>query len=128
GPAGPGVLAQAPGSVDGRLKGTEPGGVIFARYGQPAIGLRHLEQVTSAVLLTSSPSVADRNRAAATAFQELAAAIDGAAKGSFRALVEADGFAEWFATVSPLEEIGGLRIGSPPPPRQPPGGGRRRGG
>jgi phosphoenolpyruvate carboxylase len=114
GPAGRAVLAQAPGSVDGRLKVTEQGEVIFARYGQPAIGLRHVEQVTSAVLLASSPSVADRNRAAAAAFQDLAAAIDDAAKGSFRALVEAEGFAEWFATVSPLEEIGGLRIGSRP--------------
>jgi phosphoenolpyruvate carboxylase len=28
--------------------------------------------------------------------------------------VETEGFAEWFATVSPLEEIGGLRIGSRP--------------
>jgi len=114
GPAGRAVLAQAPGSVDGRLKVTEQGEVIFARYGQPAIGLRHLEQVTSAVLLASSHSVADRNRAAAADFKELAAAIDEAAKGSFRALVEADGFAGWFATVSPLGEIGGLRIGSRP--------------
>jgi phosphoenolpyruvate carboxylase len=114
GPAGRAVLAQAPGSVDGRLKVTEQGEVIFARYGQSAIGLRHLEQVTSAVLLASSSSVADRNRTAATDFQELAADIDDAAKGSFRALVETDGFAEWFATVSPLEEIGGLRIGSRP--------------
>ena len=114
GPAGRAVLAQAPGSVDGRLKVTEQGEVIFARYGQPAIGLRHLEQVTSAVLLASSPSVADRNGTAAATFQDLAVAIDDAAKGAFRTLVEADGFAEWFATVSPLEEIGGLRIGSRP--------------
>jgi len=114
GPAGRAVLAQAPGSVDGRLKVTEQGEVIFARYGQPAIGLRHLEQVTSAVLLASSPAVGDRNGAAATTFADLATAIDGAAKGAFRALVETDGFAEWFATVSPLEEIGALRIGSRP--------------
>jgi phosphoenolpyruvate carboxylase len=114
GPAGRAVLAQAPGSVDGRLKVTEQGEVIFARYGRSAIGLRHLEQVTSAVLLASSPSVAARNGAAAATFQELAAAIDDAAKGAFRALVEADGFAEWFGDVSPLEEIGGLRIGSRP--------------
>jgi phosphoenolpyruvate carboxylase len=33
---------------------------------------------------------------------------------AFRSLVEAEGFAEWFATVSPLDEIGGLRIGSRP--------------
>jgi phosphoenolpyruvate carboxylase len=114
GPAGRAVLAQAPGSVDGRFKVTEQGEVIFARYGRSAIGLRHLEQVTSAVLLSSAPSVAARNGAAAAEFRLLATAIDEAAKGEFRALVEADGFAEWFATVSPLEEIGGLRIGSRP--------------
>jgi phosphoenolpyruvate carboxylase len=114
GPAGRAVLAQAPGSVDGRFKVTEQGEVIFARYGQSAIGLRHLEQVTSAVLLSSSPSVASRNGSAAAAFQPLAARIDDAAKSAFRSLVEADGFAEWFARVSPLDEISGLRIGSRP--------------
>ena len=46
GPAGRAVLAQAPGSVDGRFKVTEQGEVIFARYGHPVIGQRHLEQVT----------------------------------------------------------------------------------
>ena len=114
GPAGRAVLAQAPGSVDGRFKVTEQGEVIFARYGRSAIGLRHLEQVTSAVLLASSPSVAARNGTAATAFRALATEIDDAARRAFRALVETEGFAEWFARVSPLEEISGLRIGSRP--------------
>jgi phosphoenolpyruvate carboxylase len=114
GPAGRAVLAQAPGSVDGRLKVTEQGEVIFARYGRQAIGLRHLEQVTSAVLLASSPRIEDRNATAAGAFADLARAIDSAARTAFRALVETDGFAEWFAAISPLEEIGGLRIGSRP--------------
>lgn len=114
GPAGRAVLAQAPGSVDGRLKVTEQGEVIFARYGQPAIGLRHLEQVSSAVLLASSPSVASRNGDAAKAFRQLSESIDDAAKAAFRALVETGGFAEWFSRVSPLNEIGGLRIGSRP--------------
>jgi phosphoenolpyruvate carboxylase len=114
GPAGRAVLAQAPGSVDGRFKVTEQGEVIFARYGRHAIGLRHLEQVTSAVLLASSPSAAARNGAAAAAFGSLAGQIDDAARLAFRALVETDGFAGWFARVSPLEEISGLRIGSRP--------------
>jgi phosphoenolpyruvate carboxylase len=114
GPAGRAVLAQAPGSVDGRFKVTEQGEVIFARYGRSKIGLRHLEQVTSAVLLASSPSVAARNGAAATAFRALATTVDDAARTAFRALVETDGFAGWFARVSPLEEISGLRIGSRP--------------
>jgi phosphoenolpyruvate carboxylase len=114
GPAGRAVLAQAPGSVAGRFKVTEQGEVIFARYGRTAIGMRHLEQVTSAVLLASSPTVANRNATAAAEFRGIAASLDEAAKNAFRALVEADGFAEWFAAVSPLDEIGALRIGSRP--------------
>ena len=122
GPAGRAVLAQAPGSVDGRLKVTEQGEVIFARYGQPEIGLRHMEQVTSAVLLASSPSMASRNGSAAAAFRTLATSVDDAAKAAFRSLVEADGFAGWFARVSPLDEISGLRIGSRPARRGHSGG------
>ena len=60
GPAGRAVLAQAPGSVNGSFKVTEQGEVIFARYGQQAIAKRHLEQVSSAVLLASSPRRAER--------------------------------------------------------------------
>ena len=114
GPAGRAVLAQAPGSVGGSFKVTEQGEVIFARYGQLAIAKRHLEQVSSAVLLASSPKIAERTAAAATAYAGIAGRIDAAARSAFRTLVGADGFAEWFAQISPLAEIGGLRIGSRP--------------
>jgi phosphoenolpyruvate carboxylase len=117
GPAGRAVLAQAPGSVNGSFKVTEQGEVIFARYGQPAIAKRHLEQVGSAVLLASSDRVASRTAAAAQTYADVAARIDEAARAAFRRLVEADGFADWFARISPLGEIGGLRIGSRPAKR-----------
>jgi phosphoenolpyruvate carboxylase len=114
GPAGRAVLAQAPGSVADRFKVTEQGEVIFARYGQAAIAKRHLEQVTSAVLLASSPGRMDGTSEVSARFRRIADVIDVAACGAFRALVETEGFAEWFATITPLEEIGGLRIGSRP--------------
>ena len=116
---GPGraVLAQAPGSVNGSFKVTEQGEVIFARYGQPAIAKRHLEQVGSAVLLASSVRIAERNAAAAASHRDMADRIDAAARAAFRKLVEQDGFADWFARISPLGEIGGLRIGSRPAKR-----------
>jgi phosphoenolpyruvate carboxylase len=117
GPAGRAVLAQAPGSVNGSFKVTEQGEVIFARYGQQAIAKRHLEQVTSAVMLASSAKIADRNAAAAASYREVADRIDDAARTAFRDLVTADGFADWFARISPLGEIGGLRIGSRPAKR-----------
>jgi phosphoenolpyruvate carboxylase len=114
GPAGRAVLAQAPGSVDGRLKVTEQGEVIFARYGNPVIAQRHLEQVTSAVLLASSPAVGERNAAGAERFRGVAGQVGAAALSAYRELVDSPGFAEWFARISPLEEISGLRIGSRP--------------
>ena len=57
GPAGRAVRGQAPGSVAGRFKVTEQGEVIYARYGNLAIGHRHLEQVTNAVLGASTAPV-----------------------------------------------------------------------
>ncbi len=117
GPAGRAVLAQAPGSVNGSFKVTEQGEVIFARYGQQAIAKRHLEQVGSAVLLASSPRIAERTAAAAQTYSGIAGRIDQAACSAFRRLVEADGFPDWFARISPLGEIGGLRIGSRPAKR-----------
>ncbi len=123
GPAGRAVLAQAPGSVDGRFKVTEQGEVIFARYGNPAIAQRHLEQVSSAVLLASAPATSEGNDSAAQRFRHIADRIDGAASRAYRALVESGGFATWLTRISPLEEIAALRIGSRPARRGLPGAG-----
>ncbi|HEY3980490.1 MAG TPA: phosphoenolpyruvate carboxylase [Streptosporangiaceae bacterium] len=133
GPAGRAVLAQAPGSVDGRFKVTEQGEVIFARYGHADIAQRHLEQVTSAVLLASAAhraeagpvpgrGLADAGTAAAAGaadtvpaeFRMVARLVDEAALAAYQALTGAEGFAEWFARVSPLDELGGMRMGSRP--------------
>ncbi|WP_202638100.1 phosphoenolpyruvate carboxylase [Bailinhaonella thermotolerans] len=114
GPANRAVLAQAPGSVAGRFKVTEQGEVIFARYGHLAIARRHIEQVASAVLLASTPSVEARTATAAARFRTVAEQVARASERAYRALVEAPGFPEWFGLVSPLEEIGSLRLGSRP--------------
>jgi phosphoenolpyruvate carboxylase len=116
GPAGRAVLAQAPGSVDGRFKVTEQGEVIFARYGDPDIAQRHLEQVTSAVLLASAgrPRDAAGDAGGGTAFGRVTRALEAGSRQAYRDLVTADGFAEWFAQLSPLAEIGSMRLGSRP--------------
>ncbi|HMH92164.1 MAG TPA: phosphoenolpyruvate carboxylase, partial [Streptosporangiaceae bacterium] len=152
GPAGRAVLAQAPGSVDGRFKVTEQGEVIFARYGHPEIAQRHLEQVTSAVLLASAAHRAGRGARAQrpddqrpddqrpdsgrgpgggstdlgaapaggvadtvpAEFRMVARRVDAAALAAYQGLTGAEGFAEWFGRVSPLDELGGMRMGSRP--------------
>ncbi|HEY0187039.1 MAG TPA: phosphoenolpyruvate carboxylase [Cellulomonas sp.] len=114
GPANRAVLAQPPGSVDGRFKLTEQGEVIFARYGNPVIAARHIEQVAAATLLAGAPSTEQRNAAATERFTRLAAALDQSSRTRFYELVRADGFPQWFAEVTPLEEIGLLPLGSRP--------------
>src|SRR5262249_24051212 len=116
GPAGRAVLAQAPGSVDGRFKVTEQGEVILARYGHPVIAQRHLEQVTSAVLLASAPAVMAQGRDAARRFRPVADRMAGAALRAYRGLVESGGVAGWLARVSPPGGLGPERVRGPPPP------------
>ena len=114
GPASRALLAQAPGSVSGRFKVTEQGEVIFARYGQPAIARRHIEQVGHAVLMTSTDSVQERERSAAERYRSYADTIAAAAQKTYLDLIGTEDFAVWFSRVSPLEELGELRLGSRP--------------
>lgn len=114
GPANSAILAQPPHSVDGRFKLTEQGEVIFARYGEPAIAMRHIDQVAAATLLAGAPSIERRNSDAALRYADVAATMDAASRERFFALVKAPGFAPWFAQVTPMEEIGLLPLGSRP--------------
>jgi phosphoenolpyruvate carboxylase len=118
GPANRAVRGQAPGSVASRFKVTDQGEVIFARYGNPAIGHRHLEQVTSAVLLASTPSAEAALREAEERFAGPAERMAAASERAYRELVSQPDFAEFFARVTPIEEISRLPLGSRPARRQ----------
>ncbi|GAC1344390.1 MAG: phosphoenolpyruvate carboxylase [Candidatus Dormibacteria bacterium] len=120
GPANRAVMAQAPGSVAGRFKATEQGEVIFARYGNPTLAQRHLEQVTSAVLLASTTAVRARAERAAARFDDLAGRMEAAARHAYEQLIHSEGFADYFAKVTPVEELGRLNLGSRPARRRGP--------
>ena len=114
GPANRALMSQPPGSVEGRFKLTEQGEVIFARYGDPVIAARHIEQVASATLLVSTPAIEERNATAARDFAEVAATLDRISRERFFRLIHAEGFPAWFAQVTPQEEVGWLALGSRP--------------
>ncbi|MCJ7710962.1 MAG: phosphoenolpyruvate carboxylase, partial [Chloroflexi bacterium] len=117
GPANRAILAQAAGSVDGRLKFTEQGEVIAAHYADMTIAQRHLEQVTSAALLASTPEheaeVAGASAAGAGTMTELAAI----SRTAYRALVERPAFGSFFRAATPIDLIAGLGLGSRPSSR-----------
>ena len=104
-------------SVKCRFKLTEQGEVIFARYGNPVLAIRHVESVAAATLLQSAPSVEKRNTEMTEKYADMAAQLDEAAHNRFLDLLNTDGFAPWFSIVTPLTEIGLLPIGSRPAKR-----------
>ena len=123
GPANRAILAQAPGSVDGRLKFTEQGEVIAAHYADATIAQRHLEQVTAAALLASARDLEGGALEAAAAGRDTMTELTAISRTAYRALVEQPGFAVFFGSATPIDLIPGLGLGSRPSSRP---GGRRR--
>ncbi len=113
GPTHRAILGQARGSVGGRFKVTEQGEVVFARYGNPLIARRHLEQTTGAVLLASTPG-AEAPHGASAGFLALARRMARASAAAYTALVGQPGFPEFLVKVTPITELGNLPIGSRP--------------
>jgi phosphoenolpyruvate carboxylase len=122
GPANRAILAQAPGSVDGRLKFTEQGEVIAAHFADVTIAGRHLEQVTAAALLASTPEHERETAEAAASGTATMTELTAISRTTYRALVGHPGFAAFFGAATPIGLIGGLGLGSRPTSRA--GGGR----
>ena len=113
---GKAILSQPQGALQGRLKFTEQGQLVFQRYACPAIAHRHLEQVTSALIRANlDPEVAEVQEAARPEWEELMGALAAESLGVYRGLVcDTPGFEEFFRQATPIEEIGLLPIASRP--------------
>jgi phosphoenolpyruvate carboxylase len=98
--------------------------VAFARYSNPEIAHRHLEQTVNAVLRASLRDA--RSARAAAPRPEWAAAMErlsATALSAYRTLVYEDqDFVRYFRQATPIDEVAELRIGSRPAKRK--GGGR----
>lgn len=113
GPAVRSILAQAPGSVDGRLKLTEQGEVIAARYFDPRIAARHLEQMTHALLLASGSADAPATTTVA-GFSQMMDELAAVAADAYRRLVEDPAFEAYFRATTPIAELSRMEIASRP--------------
>jgi phosphoenolpyruvate carboxylase len=115
GPTNRAILAQPPESVRGRIKLTEQGEVISNRYANSDIGHRHLEQLVSAILLTSGrrPSYPKE-----PAWSAILAEVSRRAEEAYRALIAQPGFLRYFHEATPIDHINQLNIGSRPAKRK----------
>jgi phosphoenolpyruvate carboxylase len=118
GPANRGILAQPPGTINGRFRLTEQGETIASRYSNPDMAFQHLEQMTSAVISASLPE--DNGPLVSPLWRKEVEVMSKAAKQAYRGLVyQSPNFLRFWQQVTPIHEITQLRIGSRPATRQP---------
>ncbi|MEJ0036016.1 MAG: phosphoenolpyruvate carboxylase [Gammaproteobacteria bacterium] len=111
------IRAQPRGTVQGRIRITEQGEVIAAKYGTRESAALNLEAITAATLLATLEP-ATRSEEEVARFVQAMETISANAFTTYRGLVyETEGFKTFFRQMTPLLEIAELKIGSRPASR-----------
>ena len=115
GPAYSAILAQPTDTIQGRIKITEQGEVLASKYSLPELALYHLETMTTAVIQSSLlGSGFDRVEPWHQIMEELSAR----SRTVYRSLIyEQPDFVDFFHSVTPVDVISQLQIGSRPSKR-----------
>ncbi len=115
GPSNVAILAQPPGSVAGRIKLTEQGEVISARYATPQIAHRELELVTGAVLVSTVGALEQPRADRLPLYREAISLMAERSAEVYRDLVYGDPeFVAFFQKATPIDAIARLQLGSRP--------------
>jgi phosphoenolpyruvate carboxylase len=110
------ALAAPRGAVRGRLRVTEQGEIINAKYGLRGIAIRTLEQAASSV---AEATLRDGGEPTPAAWREIMAGIAEDSRAAYRALVHEDeGFYPYFRQATPIDVIERMNIGSRPASRR----------
>jgi phosphoenolpyruvate carboxylase len=120
GPAYSAILAQPTDTIQGRIKITEQGEVLASKYSLPELALYHLETMTTAVIQSSLlGSGFDR----VEPWNQIMEELSRQSRTVYRALIyEQEDFVDFFHSVTPVDVISQLQIGSRPSKRPGKGG------
>lgn len=115
GPAHGAILSQPPGTVEGRFRVTEQGEMIRFKFGNKEQAIRTLKMYTSAVLeATLLPPTEPEQK-----WRDLMGKLSASAVSAYRNIVrETPEFLHYFQSVTPLQELGKLSLGSRPARRK----------
>ena len=113
GPAAKAILAQPCGCYDAKIRVTEQGEVLSTRYHDPDLAFRIIEQMAYGVLLGAE--AAQKEAQVPEAWRSAMTEMSSLAYNAYEALVHKDPeFIEFWKIATPIEEIGGLKLGSRP--------------
>jgi phosphoenolpyruvate carboxylase len=115
GPTNEAILAQPPGTIQGRIKLTEQGEVISARYSIPEIAIREFELAAGAVLVASFGGLRTLPTEDLAPYRDAMRQLAEWSREAYRDLVYGDPeFVEFFQQATPIREISELKLGSRP--------------
>jgi phosphoenolpyruvate carboxylase len=123
GPSNTAILALPAGTVGGRLKMTEQGEVLAAKYMVAEVAHRELELTTSAALVSAVQQAPEAGDEQAAEHGRVMGRMSERSEAVYRALVHGDpDFVDFFTVITPIDEISRLRLGSRPARRRSDGG------
>ena len=115
GPTNAAILAQPTGTINGRIKLTEQGEVVSARYSLPEIASREFELVVGAILVASTGGISSAAGSPNDADLALMKELADCSRTAYQALVYDDPeFVAFFQQATPIREIAELKLGSRP--------------
>jgi phosphoenolpyruvate carboxylase len=119
GPANVAIHAQPPGTVAGRMKMTEQGEVLSAKYSVPEIAHRELELTGSAVLVSTLDGGNGVDGERLERFGDVMDEMARVSAAAYRGLVYEDpDLNAFFHEATPFDEISRLQLGSRPAKRR----------
>ncbi|TFG94294.1 MAG: phosphoenolpyruvate carboxylase, partial [Calditrichales bacterium] len=118
GPVYESILAQPENTINGRLKITEQGEMISSKYLMPDNAINNLAAITSAVLLKTFRQAKKPASRQYDAFIRKFEPVSQFAFEQYRSLLEHGHFLEYFRSVTPIDIIEKIEIGSRPPARR----------
>ncbi|MCF7803574.1 MAG: phosphoenolpyruvate carboxylase [Candidatus Marinimicrobia bacterium] len=113
GPAARSILSLPPESVRYGLSMTEQGEILAERYGEPAIAHRHLEQILWASLLVERQKPHEE-KGKGTQYIDILESLANRSYHAYKALINENGFLQYFGEATPISEVEKLPIGSRP--------------
>lgn len=120
GPANQTIRAQPPTALRGRVRVTEQGETVTARYGRGEIASRDLEQMMHAVLaVTAEEQSAEAPEALAARNRLFDEAAERAQAAYTALLADPDRLARYAVAATPIQQVTKLPIGSRPASRRP---------
>jgi phosphoenolpyruvate carboxylase len=118
GPTHDAILSQPPGTVNGEIKFTEQGEMLFYKYSNPETANYEIGMGVTGLMKASATALAHSEVRYPQDYLDWMSEIAAAGESTYRALLGMPGFIDYFYESTPVTEIGLLNIGSRPSHRK----------